>query len=242
MADMDDKYSRVTGQGLVDQQQEVMQKFQRPDSILDKVTKFANSWYGWGIAVLVSLGPTLLGWWAYQVEDEAFCIVNDEATLEEMIACSTTGKFNRLAAECAKVLIEDGTDVTFWFNTAIAIYMAGFVGFTMTLLATKAVKEMIAGIGSFIACFGILSIISVFLMLDFRFFNEAGAFCSGVYAEDDSLAPLHYKGHFIKDYLILFGIGVGTLIIGMIFLCTYVYKAMRNRPGAALIQNSQVPA
>jgi hypothetical protein len=51
-----------------------------PESLLDKITKFADSWYGYGTAVLVSIGPILLGWWAYQVEDENFCSVNDEAT------------------------------------------------------------------------------------------------------------------------------------------------------------------
>jgi hypothetical protein len=48
------------------------------------------------------------------------------------------------------------------------------------------------------------------MMHMYRVINEAGQFCSGIFADDDTLAPLQYKGHFIKTYLVCFWIGVGT--------------------------------
>lgn len=57
----------------------------------------------------MTLGPIVLGCWAYQVEDENFCTVRDDATVEMMTACSTIGKFERTAATCLNVLSEDGS-------------------------------------------------------------------------------------------------------------------------------------
>ena len=82
-----------------------------PASLLDKLINFANSWFGWGLFASVTIGPVALGYWAYQVEDGNYCIVNDEATVDELTACSTTGLFARTAKECLKVYNDDGTDV-----------------------------------------------------------------------------------------------------------------------------------
>ncbi len=228
---MDDNYNRVGGPGLVEA--EGAKKFARTETILDKITAFANSWTGWGIAVLVSLGPTLFGWWAQNLEET--CLVNSESTVEDFTACSNAGKFDAKAAECAKVFTDD-IDVAFQFNMALSIYMAGFIGFTTTIVAAKLEKVNLPIVGNMIAISGIISIISVYQMHKYRVINEEGIFCSGGYSDENSgLAPLYYKGLFIKSYLICFWIGVGTLTIGSIALCAFVYKSLRNRPGAALI-------
>lgn len=109
---------------------------------LQKIDAFAKSWYGTGAAIIVILAPVLLGWWAQKVEAESICIVSDDATTDMFIACSTTGKFNALSPQCSKVLTEDGTDVESQFNLSITIYMLGFIGFAITIAATKMMEEV----------------------------------------------------------------------------------------------------
>jgi hypothetical protein len=154
------------------------------------------------------------------VEDDNFCTVRDDATVEMMTACSTIGKFDPKAATCLNVLSEDGSviDVVFQFNLAISVYILGFIGFLLTVGAAKFVEE-IAVMGNMIAISGLLSIVSVYMMNKYRFINNAGSFCSGEYADDASLAPLHFKGHFISVYLILFWISVGFMILMGILTC-----------------------
>ena len=69
-----------------------------PNSLLQKLDGFAKSWYGTGAAIVVVMAPVLLGWWAQKVESASICIVSDEASMDMMVACSTTGKFNALSA------------------------------------------------------------------------------------------------------------------------------------------------
>ena len=113
-----------------------------PISCLQKIDAFAKSWYGTGAAIVVVLAPVLLGWWAQKVESSSICIVSDDATPDMFIACSTTGKFNALSKECAKVMTEDGTDVESQFNLSITIYMLGFIGFAITIAATKIIDDV----------------------------------------------------------------------------------------------------
>ncbi len=203
---------------------------------------FANSWYGFGLGILVTLGPIVLGCWAYQVEDENFCTVRDDATVEMMTACSTIGKFDRNAATCLNVLSEDGstTNVVSQFNLAISIYILGFIGFLLTVGAAKFADDQVAVVGNLIAVSGLLSVISVFMMNKYRFINDAGSFCSGEYADDASLSPLHFKGHFLAAYLIFFWIAFGFLILAVILGCVFVGSgsANANNSGAIKIQNT----
>ena len=113
-----------------------------PISRLQKIDSFAKSWYGTGAAIVVVLAPVLLGWWAQKVESASICIVSDDATTDMFVACSTTGKFNALSTQCAKVMTEDGTDVESQFNLSITIYMLGFIGFAITIAATKIIDDV----------------------------------------------------------------------------------------------------
>jgi hypothetical protein len=78
------------------------------------------------------------------------------------------------------------------------------------------------------------------MMHKYRMINEAGQFCSGIFANDDSLAPLHYKGHFIKTYLVCFWIGVGTLTLLCCAATGFFFFMNRNRPGAPAMENTAV--
>ena len=109
---------------------------------MQKLDAFAKSWYGTGSAIVVIMAPVLLGWWVQKVESEGICIVSDDATTDMLVACSTTGKFNATSTQCAKVMTEDGTDVESQFNLSITIYMLGFIGFAITIAATKIMKDI----------------------------------------------------------------------------------------------------
>ncbi len=98
---------------------------------------------------------------------------------------------------------------------------------------------MVAVVGNLIAISGLISTISVYMMIKYRLINIFGAFCAGAYADDDSIAPLITKGRFIKYYLVAFFIGVGSIILVSIGICFLVYKEKRNRPGGPAIQGTK---
>ena len=151
-------------------------KVNRTQSFLGKFETFWDSMYGKATQVAVILAPVAFGYWAYSVEGDTdlgqpnFCTVSDNATTEQLEACSTIGRFSTSSLNCSGILTENGptTNVAFQFNFCILLFMIGFLGFALALFFSYFDMDVTVIVGNIIAVAGLISLISVYMMHKYR--------------------------------------------------------------------------